>query len=212
MPRLPARPFLYPIVDVAALGPRTVAEAVGALVRGGARVVQLRAKEVEDARLVTLAREALQAARAGGALFIVNDRPDVARIVGADGVHVGQDDVHPGDARRLLGPEALVGVSTHDLRQLETAAAAPVDYVAFGPIFPTRGKAAPDPVVGLELLRRARALTGRPLVAIGGITRATAVEVAAAGADGLAVISDLLAAPDLEAAAREFIAALVAGP
>ncbi len=102
--------------------------------------------------------------------------------------------------------------STHDLRQIETAAAAPVDYVAFGPIFPTRSKAAPDPTVGLELLRRARAMTGRPLVAIGGITRARAAEVAAAGADGLAVIADLLSDSDLEAAAREFVAALRGGP
>ncbi|HEV8254626.1 MAG TPA: thiamine phosphate synthase, partial [Vicinamibacteria bacterium] len=127
---------------------------------------------------------------------------------GADGVHVGQDDLDPADARHLLGPDALIGVSTHDPRQLAAAAAAPVDYVAVGPIFPTRSKSAADPVVGLDLLRQARAMTSRPLVAIGGITRARAAEVAAAGADGLAVISDLLAAPDLEAAAREFIRTL----
>jgi thiamine-phosphate pyrophosphorylase len=207
-PRLPGRPFLYPIVDVAALGSRGVGEAVSALARGGARVLQLRAKDVDDARLVALAREALAAARAAGALLVVNDRPDVALVVGADGVHVGQDDVDPTDARRLLGRDALVGVSTHDPRQLEAAAAAPVDYVAVGPIFATGSKAAADPVVGLDLLRRARAMTDRPLVAIGGITRARAVEVAAAGADGLAVISDLLGAPDLEAAARAFIGTL----
>jgi thiamine-phosphate pyrophosphorylase len=207
-PRLPARPFLYPIVDVGALGGRPLAEAVAALARGGARILQLRAKDVEDERLLALAREGLAAARAGGALFIVNDRPDVALIAGADGVHVGQDDLDPADARAVVGPGALVGASTHDLAQLEAAAGAPVDYVAFGPIFPTRSKAAPDPVVGLELLRRARASTERPLVAIGGITRARAAEVAAAGADGLAVISDLLGAPDLEAAAREFVGTL----
>jgi thiamine-phosphate pyrophosphorylase len=207
-PRLPARPFLYPIVDLAGLGPRTVAEAVSALARGGARVLQLRAKDVEDGRLVALAKEGLAAARAAGALFVVNDRPDVARIVGADGVHVGQDDLEPADVRQLLGPDALIGISTHDPRQLAAAAAAPVDYVAVGPIFPTGSKAAADPVVGLDLLRQARAMTSRPVVAIGGITRGRAAEVAAAGADGLAVISDLLAAPDLETAAREFIRTL----
>ena len=206
--RLPARPFLYPIVDVAALGSRTVADAVSALARGGARVVQLRAKDVDDGRLLALAKEGLATAHAAGALFIVNDRPDVARIAGADGVHVGQDDLDPSDARAVVGPDAIVGVSTHDLRQLAGAADGPVDYVAFGPIFPTRSKAAADPVVGLDLLRRARASTDRTLVAIGGITRAHAADVAAAGADGLAVISDLLSAPDLESAAREFIGTL----
>src|SRR5262249_20708806 len=136
---------------------------------------------------------------------------DVARIVGADGVHVGQDDLDPRAVRSLLPPGALVGVSTHTLDQLGRAAEAPVDYVAIGPVFPTRSKAAPDPLVALEAVRRARDLTRRPLVAIGGITGENARSVVEAGADGLAVISALLAQPDLEAAARRLQGAFAGG-
>jgi thiamine-phosphate pyrophosphorylase len=205
---LPPRPFLYPIVDAGALGPRPVAEAVAALARGGARIVQLRVKDGPDRRLLALAAEARAAAHAGGALLVVNDRPDVARIVGADGVHVGQDDLDPRSVRALLPPGAIVGFSTHTLEQLAAAASEPVDYVAVGPVFATRSKAAPDPVVGLETVRRARALTSRPLVAIGGITQGNARSVVAAGADGVAVISALLSQADLEDAARRLQAAL----
>src|SRR6185295_6361951 len=114
-----------------------------------------------------------------------------------DGVHLGQDDLDPGAVRSLLPPGAVLGVSTHDPDQLQRAAREPVDYVAIGPVFPTRSKAAPDPVVGLEMVRRARALTSLPLVAIGGITEMNARSVVDAGADGLAVISALLSQPDL---------------
>jgi thiamine-phosphate pyrophosphorylase len=207
-PALPRPPFLYPIVDLGALGTRAVGAAVAALARGGARLIQFRAKGVPDRRLLGLAREALAAARGAGALLLVNDRPDVARILGADGVHLGQDDLEPGDVRGLLPEGALVGLSTHNLEQLRRAAEQPVDYLALGPVFPTRSKAPPDPVVGLETLRQARALTDRPLVAIGGITRGNAPDVVAAGADGVAVISDLLAVEDLETAVREFLAGL----
>jgi thiamine-phosphate pyrophosphorylase len=205
---LPPRPFLYPIVDVEALGERAVGPAVAALVAGGAKIVQFRAKGLADRRFLDLAAEALAAARDGGAMLIVNDRPDVAVILGADGVHVGQDDLAPREVRPLLPPGALLGVSTHDTGQLERAAREPVDYVAIGPVFPTLTKANPDPVVGLEMVRRARALSARPLVAIGGITEANARGVVDAGADGLAVVSALLSQPDLAAAARRFAAAL----
>jgi thiamine-phosphate pyrophosphorylase len=205
---LPPRPFLYPIVDVEALGERRVGSAVAALVAGGAKIVQFRAKGLADRSFLDLAAEALAAARAGGAMLIVNDRPDVAVILGADGVHVGQDDLAPREVRPLLPPGALLGVSTHDTGQLERAAREPVDYVAIGPVFPTLTKANPDPVVGLEMVRRARALSARPLVAIGGITEANARGVVDAGADGLAVVSALLSQPDLAAAARRFAAAL----
>jgi thiamine-phosphate pyrophosphorylase len=205
---LPPRPFLYPIVDVAALGERAVGSAVAALAAGGAKVVQFRAKGLSDRRFLDLAAEALAAARAGGAALIVNDRPDVALILGADGVHLGQDDLDPRAVRTLLPPEALLGVSTHNLEQLERAAGAPVDYLAIGPVFPTRSKAAPDPVVGLEMVRKARALVTGSLVAIGGITEENARSVVDAGADGVAVISALLSQADLAAAGRRFAAAL----
>jgi thiamine-phosphate pyrophosphorylase len=209
---LPPRPFLYPVLDVASLGERSVGAVIAALARGGVRIVQLRAKEVEDRLLVELAREARDATRSEGVLFLVNDRPDVALIVGADGVHVGQDDLSPRPIRALLGADAIVGLSTHDLAQVAVAAGEPVDYVAIGPVFPTLTKARPDPVVGVELLRRARARVGLPLVAIGGITPDNARTVVEAGADGVAVISGLLAAPDLTSAALAFAASLSPGP
>jgi len=205
---LPPRPFLYPIVDVEALGDRALGPAVAALVAGGAKIVQFRAKGLADRRFLDLAAEALAAARAGGAMLIVNDRPDVAVILGADGVHVGQNDLAPSQIRPLLPAGSLLGVSTHDVGQLEWAAGEPVDYVAIGPVFPTRTKADPDPVVGLEMVRRARALSAFPLVAIGGITEASARAVVDAGADGVAVVSALLSQADLAAAARRFAAAL----
>jgi thiamine-phosphate pyrophosphorylase len=208
---LPPRPFLYPIVDVETLGNLAPGRAVAALVAGGAQILQFRAKGLTDRRFLDLAAEALAAARAGGAMLIVNDRPDVAVILGADGVHVGQDDLAPRQIRPLLPAGTLLGVSTHDLGQLERAAGEPVDYVAIGPVFPTRTKADPDPVVGLEMVRRARALSARPLVAIGGITEASARRVVDAGADGVAVVSALLSQPDLAAAARRFAAALARG-
>ncbi len=195
--RPPPRPFVYPIVDVAGLRGRDLATVVDTLARAGARLVQLRAKAVSDRRLLAQAREALAAAHAAGARLVLNDRADVARIVGADGLHVGQDDLAPADARAVVGPLLLLGVSTHGLAQLEAAAEEPVDYVAVGPVFATRSKENPDPVVGLEMVRRARAATSLPLVAIGGITRASARAVVEAGADGVAVISELLDAPDL---------------
>jgi thiamine-phosphate pyrophosphorylase len=204
--RLPGRPFLYAILDAERLAGRAAGDAAEALARGGAALVQLRAKDVTDRELFALAGAAAEGAHRGGALFVVNDRPDVALMVGADGVHLGQDDLPPADARRVLGDDAIVGRSTHSLDQVRTALGEPVDYVAIGPVFPTATKANPDPVVGPELLREARALTGRPLVAIGGIDAARAVVAIAAGADGVAVISALTGAPDLERAARAFVA------
>jgi thiamine-phosphate pyrophosphorylase len=209
LPRLPPRPFLYPVIDAGALAGRPVGAVVEQIARGGARLVQLRAKDVADDRLFGLAREALAAARKAGVLLVLNDRPDVARLVGADGVHVGQDDLPPRDVRALL-PDAIVGLSTHDLGQLEAGSREPVDYLAMGPVFPTRTKASPDAAVGVDLVARARLRTALPIVAIGGITRANARGVLEAGADGLAVVSDLMSAEDLAGAVREF-QAIIAG-
>jgi thiamine-phosphate pyrophosphorylase len=209
--RLPPAPFLYPIVDADAVGEARVVSLVLTLAASGVRLLQIRAKHASDRVLLGLAEDAVRAAHRHGALLIVNDRADVARLVGADGVHVGQDDLTPADVRAVVGPAAIVGFSTHNLEQLEAAGRQPVDYVALGPIFGTRSKRDPDPAVGLSILAAARARTTLPLVAIGGITRANARSVAAAGADGLAVISDLVAAADVPAAVREFEAALRAG-
>jgi thiamine-phosphate pyrophosphorylase len=208
--RLPPGPFLYPILDADLLGSRPCGAVVAALARAGARIVQLRAKGVSDRVLFALAQEGVGAAREAGVLFVVNDRPDVALMLGADGVHLGQDDLPPAEARRLLGADAIVGWSTHSLEQLDHAAGEPVDYVAFGPVFPTATKPDAEPVVGLAGLRAARARTVRPLVAIGGLTLQNARDAAAAGADGLAVISALMSAPELCAAARAWIGTLAA--
>lgn len=203
--RLPRGPFLYAILDVERLAGRPAGAAAEALARGGAAIVQLRAKRVSDRRLYELCEEARDGARRAGALFVVNDRPDVASMLAADGVHVGQADLAPAEARRLLGPDPIVGCSTHSLDQLAAALREPIDYVAVGPVFATATKADADPVVGLDLVRRARGLTDLPLVAIGGIDGRRAPEVLAAGADGVAVIAALMDEPDLERAARSFV-------
>jgi thiamine-phosphate pyrophosphorylase len=181
---------------------------VAAALRGGARVVQLRAKDTAASALLALAHEGVAAARAEGGLLIVNDRPDVALLAGAHGVHLGQEDLPPRDARRVLPAGALVGLSTHDDRQVEAAGGEPVDYVAIGPVFPTRTKADARPAVGLQGVRSARARTRLPLVAIGGITADNARAVIEAGADGVAVLSAVLAGDDVLAAVRRLRAAV----
>src|SRR5262245_26595516 len=144
---LPLRPFLYPILDLGLLGTRTPGAVASTLLDGGVTLLQLRGKTATDARLVEAAREVLAVTRPRGAHLVINDRPDVALVVAADGVHVGQDDLGPREVRALVGPQLIVGVSTHDLPQVSAAADEPVDYVAFGPVFETRTKARPDPVV-----------------------------------------------------------------
>ena len=205
---LPPAPFLYAIIDTGFLAGRPVHALVAELVSGGAALLQLRAKRETDARLLDLAREAVAASRAARVPLLINDRPDVARVVGAAGVHVGQEDLPADVVRRLLPRGALVGVSTHDLAQLEAACRMPVDYVAVGPVFPTRSKDRPDAVVGLEFVRQAREATSLPLVAIGGITSENAESVIGAGADGLAVISAILRGSDAEGTTRALARAM----
>jgi thiamine-phosphate pyrophosphorylase len=183
---------------------------VGALARGGAELVQLRAKALPDGERLRAARAAVAAADEAGIALVVNDRVDVALLSGAHGVHLGQDDLPPRVARELLGARALLGLSTHTLAQLERAADEPVDYVAFGPVLATPSKENADPVVGVAGLAEARRRCRLPLVAIGGITPAAAGEVARAGADGLAVIAHVMAAADPAAAVRALRAAVAA--
>lgn len=181
---------------------------MAAALRGGARLVQVRAKDLPARAFLALAREGVAAARAEGGLLVVNDRPDVAFLAGADGVHVGQEDLSPRDARRLSAAGAIVGLSTHDDRQVEAAAGEPLDYLAIGPVFGTRTKPDARPVVGLEGVRSARARTRLPLVAIGGITAENARAVIDAGADGVAVLSAVLDGGDVLAAVRRLRAAV----
>ncbi len=186
-------PRVYPILDTQLLSTKGCDAETAAIawLDGGARIMQFRHKgpwtrEVFD----QTARIAAQC-RDHGAGFLVNDRADMARLLEA-GLHVGQDDLVPLDARRLIDEKAMLGYSTHNPRQIEAAATEPVDYLAIGPIYATRSKQNPDPVIGLDGFAPCRALCSRPLVAIGGITRKTAPALFAAGADAVAVIGDLL--------------------
>jgi thiamine-phosphate pyrophosphorylase len=197
-------PTLYVILDAGML---TEPAGITAqkLMDAGVKLLQYRAKHATARELWGESRAIAESARTADCTFIVNDRPDVAYLAGADGVHVGQDDLDPEQARAVIGPDRWVGVSTHNLEQFRKAAASSADYIAMGPIFQTSSKANPDPAVGTELLRRVRALTEKPIVAIGGITLERAAEVLGAGADSVAVISDILKAKDPAATAREFI-------
>jgi thiamine-phosphate pyrophosphorylase len=206
-------PRLNAIVDVdtCVAGDLAPLDVVRAFLAGGATFLQLRAKRLGSGAFLDLARAATALAHAGDAQLIVNDRADVATLAGADGVHIGQDDLAPEDVRRLVGPDSIVGLSTHTTEQLERAVDAPVGYVAIGPVFGTRTKDTGYDAVGLEMVRTAAAMAARrglPLVAIGGITRETAASVIAAGAASVAIISDLVSGGDPERRVRECIRAL----
>ena len=199
MPSRPDLPALYAILDADAAAAQS-ADPVALLdlwLSHDIRLVQLRAKSLDSARFFDLARRLASRVSSAGGTFIVNDRADIARLAGARGVHVGQDDLSPIDVRQIAGPQAIIGLSTHDDAQLRDAIGTPIDYVAIGPVFETRTKgAAASATVGLDGVRRAASQArerGVPLVAIGGITLATARAVLDAGAQSVAVIADLLA-------------------
>jgi len=197
---------LYGMVDLPATAEPAAATALaGALVDGGARVLQLRMKGADAAEQLALARLLAPWCRARGVTFIVNDRVDVALAAGADGVHLGQDDLPLPAARTIVPAGFVIGVSTHDEAQARAAAGA--DYIGFGPCFTTSTKQNPDPVVGLDRLARVCAASPIPVVAIGGITLDTVAAVARAGAAAAAIIRAVNAAPDVAAAARAASAA-----
>lgn len=188
-------PKLYPITDRRVSG-LSHAEQIMRLSAGGATLVQLREKHLDAREFYVQAKAALDAARECGVRLIINDRVDIALALQADGVHLGQDDLPPEAARRILGETAIIGFSTHNLEQAREAATLPVDYIAIGPIFETSSKENPDPKLGTDALKTVRAIVGRkPLVAIGGISAETAQATLDAGADSIAVISLLLAEP-----------------
>ncbi len=197
-------PRLYVILD-AALITSPERDCALSLAEAGVRLLQYRNKSASARQLFDSSRELAEALRPQGVTFIVNDRPDVAFLAGASGVHVGQDDLDVEQARLVVGREKLVGVSTHNLDQFERAAVSSAGYIAVGPIFATSSKANPDAVIGLDFVRKVRTLTAKPLVAIGGITRERAASVIEAGADSVAVISGILSAPDPAQRAREYI-------
>jgi thiamine-phosphate pyrophosphorylase len=200
-------PRLYPIVDASAFADTgAILSYAKALVAGGCTLIQYRNKSGDSRQMLSHARE-LRRVLGPGVRLIMNDRADLCLGANFDGVHVGQDDLSPAAARAIVGERLWVGTSTHNPAQVRAADSAPVDYIAIGPVFATSTKANPDPVAGLEGVRAARALSSKPLVAIGGITRGNARSVIEAGADAVAVISDLRSEP--EAAAREFLRLLM---
>lgn len=198
-------PPLYAVLDED-LMKAPVLKCANELVAAGVNLLQYRAKNASSRKYFETCANLAEALASRNARLIINDRPDIAAMVGAGGVHVGQDDLQPQDARKICGSGRWVGVSTHNLHQVRAVADAPVDYIAVGPIFPTATKKNPDPVVGPSLIREARKLTRKPIVAIGGITLERAPEVYAAGANSIAVIRDILESRDPAARAREFLA------
>ena len=204
-------PHLYPILDAELLAARSLSLAAVAseLRAAGVTLLQYRDKDGSPQEILRACAILREAMAGSPCRLILNDRPDLAVLANFDGVHVGQDDLSPDDARRIVGPDRIVGVSTHTYEQVRLADQSCTDYIAIGPIFVTRTKRKPDPVVGLEGVRRARALTRKPLVAIGGITLASARSVIDAGADSVAVISALFAdGQTVDHIARDFLARL----
>ncbi len=195
---------LYAIVDPLDTG-RGAVDLARAMLAGGARLLQLRLKGVTTAELFETAGRLRELTAAAGATFIVNDRADVARAVGADGVHLGRDDLPIAAARPFLGADALIGVSTHDESQAAERTGSGADYLSVGPIFATTSKSPADPVVGCDRLRALRPRIAEPVVAIGGITAANAADVLTAGADAVAVIAALVRAVDVAAATAELL-------
>lgn len=194
---------LYCVIDSAWVGLPAAGDSAEKLVKAGVGIIQLRAKD-EGSRAVLDAAVAVRAATKGKALFIVNDRLDIALLCGADGVHLGQDDIPVTEARRLM-PSAIIGVSTHDLEEAREAQSLGADYISFGPIFQTRTKKDADSPKGLTGLKALAPGVGLPIVAIGGITADSAPAILEAGASAVAIISDILLAEDIGARAGEII-------
>jgi thiamine-phosphate pyrophosphorylase len=202
---------LYAIIDTQAIGTQRCSEVAREVLRAGGRILQLRAKDLASGALLEIARALRRLTAAAGALLIVNDRVDIAALVGADGVHLGAEDLPLPAARALLGPDVLVGRSTHGLTEARVALAAGADYIGYGPIFETTTKAVAAPPRGLERLRALRPHVDVPIVAIGGIDEATAADVRAAGADAVAVIGEIARASDVARKVAGLLRAVRAG-
>ena len=192
-------PQFYPVLDTACGLP--AADAAEAILEAGARILQFRHKGVFSRQVFEEAQRVASLCRDADALFVMNDRADFAMLLDA-ALHLGQDDLPPADARRIMAPGRIIGFSTHNSDQLQAGDREAVDYLAIGPVFATTSKQNPDPVVGIERLRALRAFTQKPLVAIGGITRKTAPSVFEAGADSVAIIGDLYPRPLSKASLR----------
>lgn len=197
-------PAVYAILDPSFM-PASPLDFALRLADAGVKLIQLRDKHATARHIHDEAAELVAHLSPRGVRIIVNDRPDIAAVVGAGGVHVGQEDLPVAEARRICGPSRWVGISTHNLDQFREALLTSADYIAVGPVFPTCAKENPDPVVGIDFVRAVRRLTPKPIVAIGGITVESAADVFRAGADSVAVIRDLLSAGDSAGRASEYL-------
>jgi thiamine-phosphate pyrophosphorylase len=196
---------LYTIADTLSRPELAFVELAEKICAGGARVLQLRVKELPAREFLIIAREVRAICQRTGCLLIINDRTDIALAVNADGVHVGQEDLPLEAARKVLGPSKLIGVSTHNPAQAVAAERGGADYIGFGPVFGTNTKATGYSVRGLDQLREIRALVRLPVVAIGGVTTDRAAATLAAGADAVAMISDVVLASDVTGKVREVL-------
>ncbi len=199
-----ALPPLYVILD-AALLPSDPIELTRKMLDAGARLFQYRDKTSSSRELLHASQALGLTVRQRGGTFLVNDRADISHLAGASGVHLGQDDLSVAATREVAGNACLIGLSTHNLRQFKAAGESSADYIAVGPIFSTSGKRNPDPVVGIDFIQTVRKLTSKPIVAIGGITLERAREVIDAGADSVAVISDILKAKNPADRVRQYL-------
>ncbi|VAV84635.1 Thiamin-phosphate pyrophosphorylase [hydrothermal vent metagenome] len=200
---------LYTIIDTSYLSLEDISKVTEEIIRGGATLIQLRAKGMSSGDMLRAAKIIRDITRKSGALFLVNDRIDIALLSEADGVHIGDEDIPPQEARELLGADKVIGYSTHNTEEVEVAiglaAKGLIDYISCGPVFPTRTKKDARTVVGLEGLKEIREKTALPLVAIGGITEENLPGLLQAGPDAVAVISELLQAQDIAAKTRQLI-------
>lgn len=195
---------LYGILDTGCVAPADMPAMAQKLLRGGIRILQLRAKKSSEAEIIAMAQQIIPHVRAVGGIFLINDHPHLVPVVGADGAHIGQDDMTVAEARGLAGLKALIGLSTHSLEQVELAVLQKPDYIGFGPLFATPTKPDYKPI-GLTDIPKAQAMVSFPVFCIGGITTATLPHVVAAGAQRVVVVSDLLKAEDPSARVREFL-------
>jgi thiamine-phosphate pyrophosphorylase len=197
-------PRLYPIIDLE-VTPHSLEFLIGEFASAGLSWVQLRDKKANSRHLFSNAQRFVELARPHGLTAIVNDRADIARLTGADGLHVGQEDLPVEHARKILGSDKIIGYSTHNLAQALEAEQSSADYIAIGPVFATTSKANPDPIVTWEELQEIRRQVKKPLVAIGGITSQNAVRLIDLGLDSVAVIRDLVGALDIRAKISQFL-------
>lgn len=196
------------MADTTYTAPDRLPEVAEGLLAGGVKTLQLRAKDLGSGDTLAAAEVLRRLTRRYGALFIINDRVDVAKLSGADGVHLGQSDLPVEGARRLLGPDSVIGLSTHSPEEAREAEHLGADYISFGPVYPTRTKGDAESPRGLKLLAETRRATRLPIVAIGGITEENAPGVLGAGADAVAMVSELLLSPDPAKKAASVIKAL----